>query len=40
MAHPIGHLIAAVLAGRLDIGATSWLRKKLDEVEREVGRLI
>jgi hypothetical protein len=36
----IGHLIAAVVVGLLDLGKTRWLRKKLDEESEQVGRLI
>lgn len=36
----IAHVIAAIAAGVLDLGETRWLRKKLDEEDDQVGRLI
>jgi hypothetical protein len=36
----MGHLVAAMVVGLLDFGETRWLRKRLDDEDDQVGRLI
>jgi hypothetical protein len=40
VARAVGHVIAAIAVGLLDLGETPWLRKKVEKENDQIGRLI